>query len=151
MNKKPSQKTRRDNTGCPPPICSEVRWVRSKWPHPKFPKEMKLHLLPDVIWLRYHGQAVTGWAKSPPNDKGDVKESLTTRTGDARPSLGAAPGSEAGKRQTERAGETATMTTVPRTCPKCGAQTRDPFRGTIVIHDIYRCRGLSQNVKRRKG
>lgn len=28
----------------------------------------------------------------------------------------------------------------PRQCPHCGAQTRDPFSGTIVIHDIDQCR-----------
>ena len=32
---------------------------------------------------------------------------------------------------------------IPRKCPMCGAQTRDPFRGTIVIHDIFRCTGPS--------
>ena len=28
---------------------------------------------------------------------------------------------------------------VPRTCPSCGCQTRDPFRGEIVIHDVKKC------------
>lgn len=28
MSNKPSQKTRRDNTGCPPPICSAVDAIR---------------------------------------------------------------------------------------------------------------------------
>ena len=28
---------------------------------------------------------------------------------------------------------------VPGKCPFCGCQTRDPFRGEIVIHDVSRC------------
>jgi len=44
-----------------------ARWERSEYPHPKFPAAMRaLQLLPDVIWLRYHGNEVTGWAKSAP-------------------------------------------------------------------------------------
>lgn len=46
---------------------------RSEWPHPKFPQEMKLGLLPDVIWLRVHGDEVTGWQSTGPNaDLADV-------------------------------------------------------------------------------
>lgn len=28
----------------------------------------------------------------------------------------------------------------PHQCPHCGAQTRDQFSGTVVIHDIAACR-----------
>lgn len=44
-----------------------VRWVRSEYPHPEFPADMRgMQLLPDVIWLRYHGPEVTGWSKDVP-------------------------------------------------------------------------------------
>jgi len=43
-------------------------WVKSEYPHPKFPSTMRrMQLLPDVIWLRYHGEEVTGWSKNAPN------------------------------------------------------------------------------------
>jgi len=46
-----------------------AHWVRSEYPHPKFPPAMRgMQLLPDVIWLRYHGEEVTGWSKNAPND-----------------------------------------------------------------------------------
>jgi hypothetical protein len=34
---------------------------------------------------------------------------------------------------------------VPSVCPKCGAQTRDTFGGSRIIHNIERCGGISQN------
>ena len=42
-----------------------VRFERSEYPHWKFPQNMRdIAPLPDVIFLRYHGDEVTGWVKS---------------------------------------------------------------------------------------
>jgi len=52
------------------PNNGSARWVRSEYPHPNFPAAMRsMQLLPDIIWLRYHGTEVTGWEKSEPNTR----------------------------------------------------------------------------------
>ena len=28
-------------------------------------------------------------------------------------------------------------------CPKCGCQIMDPFRGTVQIHDVEKCGGVT--------
>ena len=33
-------------------------------------------------------------------------------------------------------------------CPKCGCQIQDPFRGTIIIHDVNKCTGYKRNTER---
>ena len=61
--------------GLPAPLCSadRGRWERSEWPHPKFPKNLRPSVLPDVIWIRIHSvfrgaqiEEVTGWQSLPP-------------------------------------------------------------------------------------
>lgn len=49
------------------PAPNSVRFERSEWPHPIFPKHMKTGLIPDVIWLRFHDEVVTGWQSTEPN------------------------------------------------------------------------------------
>ncbi len=51
----------------------DCRWEKSKWPHPKFPQQLKTGLLPDVIWIRFHivfrgemMEEVTGWSSTKP-------------------------------------------------------------------------------------
>jgi hypothetical protein len=51
----------------PPQMHKTVRYERSEYPHPKFPKHMRgMQLLPDIIWLHFHGEIVTGWTKTEP-------------------------------------------------------------------------------------
>ena len=54
----------------------EAHWVRSEYPHPQFPQSMRgSQLLPDVIWLRYHGTVVTGWnTTEPASPKKEIPE-----------------------------------------------------------------------------
>lgn len=49
------------------PADGSARWQRSEWPHPLFPNHMKTKPLPNVIWLRFHGNEVTGYQTTEPN------------------------------------------------------------------------------------
>lgn len=56
------------------------------------------------------------------------------------PNTSPEPAGNAGPSCAESTGS-ATFDLAPKVCPKCGAQTRDPFGGGVVIHDIFRCGG----------